>query len=153
MATESKPNFWWSMFTFKCPRCRRGDMFTHKNPWKLKETLTMPKTCAECHQPFELEVGFWWGTSYISYGITVLMCMVSFVAWWLIVGISTEDNRFFWWIGLNAIALILLQPWIMRFSRVVYLYIFVSYDKNYKETAVRTFDYASTDYLNEKKVD
>lgn len=147
MEKESKPNFWWSMFTFKCPRCRRGDMFTYKNPWKLKETLTMPKTCSECGQPFELEVGFWWGTSYISYGITVLMCMASFVAWWLIVGISTEDNRFFWWIGINAIALILLQPWIMRFSRVVYLYIFVGYDKNYKETEVKTFDYDTGDYL------
>jgi hypothetical protein len=122
-------------------------MFSCKNPWKLKETLTMPEKCTECGQPFELEVGFWWGTSYISYGITVLMCMASFIAWWATIGISTTDHRFFWWIGINAVMLVLLQPWIMRLSRAVYLYLFVHYDENYKETKVKTFDYETSDYL------
>src|ERR1700722_16028805 len=146
MSKENRPNYWWSMFTFKCPRCRRGDMFLNKNPWKLRQTLKMPEKCAVCGQPFMLEVGFWYGTGYVSYALTFVMSAASFIAWWLIIGISTEDNRFFWWMGLNAIMLILLQPWIMRLSRVVYLYFFVRYDENYTGTKVKTFDYQTKDY-------
>ena len=110
----------------------------------------MPERCPECGQPFELEVGFWYGTGYVSYGLTFIMSVLSFIAWWLIIGISTEDNRFFWWMGLNAAMLILLQPWIMRLSRVVYLYFFVKYDKEYKNSSVKTFDYQTKDYYKEE---
>src|SRR5450432_2332871 len=146
---EGKPNFWWSMFTMKCPRCRRGPMFTERNAWKLKKTMRMPENCPECGQPFELEVGFWYGTGYISYALTVAMTVASLVAWWVIIGLSTEDNRFFWWLGINSVGLLALQPWIMRLSRVIYLYFFVSYDENYKDGNVKTFDYESEDYFRE----
>jgi hypothetical protein len=100
----------------------------------------MPETCPECGQPFELEVGFWYGTGYVSYGLSFFMSVFSFLAWWLLIGISTEDDRFFLWMGLNAVLLLVMQPWIMRLSRAVYLYIFVSYDPDYKRTAVKNFD-------------
>lgn len=106
----------------------------------------MPAKCPECGQPFELEVGFWYGTGYVSYALTVALTAVSLVAWWLIIGFSSEDNRFFWWLGINSVALVILQPWLMRISRVIYLYFFVRYNKNYKETSVRSFDYRSEDY-------
>lgn len=106
----------------------------------------MHEKCPECNQPFELEVGFWYGTAYVSYAMTVLMSVASFALWWFIIGMSTTDNRFFWWMGINGALLILLQPWIMRLSRVVYLYFFVGYDENYKETDVKTFDYETGDY-------
>jgi hypothetical protein len=149
MPTQNKPNFWWSLVTMKCPRCRRGAMFMSNNPWNLKKTLKMPNKCPECNQPYELEVGFWYGTSYVSYLLTVLMSVVSFALWWVLIGMSTTDNRFFWWMGINGVLLILLQPWIMRFSRVVYLYFFVSFDENYKHTEVKTFDYDSSDYYKD----
>jgi hypothetical protein len=148
MPAQNKPNFWWSLFTMKCPRCRKGPMFVNNNPWKLKQTFKMHKNCPECGQPYELEVGFWYGTAYVSYAITVLMCVFSFAAWWLIIGMSTTDNRFYWWMGINGVMLVLLQPWIMRFSRVVYLYFFVSYDEDYKNTEVKKFDYETGDYYN-----
>jgi transposase-like protein len=151
MQKENKPNYWWSILTFKCPRCRRGNMFSNKNAWNLRQTLKMPEKCPECGQPFVLEVGFWYGTGYVSYALTFIMSVVSFLAWWLFIGISTEDNRFFWWMGLNAAMLILLQPWIMRLSRVVYLYFFVRYDENYKQSQVKAFDYQTKDYYEEEK--
>jgi len=151
MPKQSKPSYFWSMLTMKCPRCRRGSMFTNSNPWNLKHTLKMPEKCPVCGQPFELEVGFWYGTGYVSYALTVAMTVASLVAWWVIIGMSTEDNRFFWWLGLNSAALIGLQPWIMRLSRVIYLYFFVSYDPNYKDGNVKTFDYKSEDYIREEK--
>jgi len=106
----------------------------------------MPEHCPECSQPFELEVGFWYGTGYVSYGLSFAFSVATFIAWWLIVGISTQDYRFFLWMGLNAVLLLVLQPWIMRLSRAVYLYFFVPYDPHYKTTKVKEFDYETGSY-------
>lgn len=130
----------------KCPRCRKGDMFVNNNPWNLKKTLKMPEKCPECGQPYELEVGFWYGTGYVSYALTIMLYVVSFVLWWFIIGMSTTDNRFVYWLVISSVLMVLLQPWIMRLSRVVYLYFFVRYDENYKSTKVKRFDYETGDY-------
>ncbi|HEY4207056.1 MAG TPA: DUF983 domain-containing protein, partial [Puia sp.] len=61
----------------------------------------------------------------------------------------TEDSRFFWWMGINAVLLVLLQPWLMRISRVIYLYFFVRFDPDYKHTAVKTFDYKTDEYFKD----
>lgn len=100
----------------------------------------MPDKCPECGQPFELEVGFWYGTGYVSYALSFALSVATFVAWWVLIGFSTEDRRFFWWMGLNAAFLVFMQPWLMRLSRVLYLYFFVSYDPDYKNTKVRKFE-------------
>lgn len=150
---SDRPNFFWSLFSMKCPRCRRGPMFTNNNPWNLKKVFAMPKRCPECNQPYELEVGFWYGTGFVSYGLSIALTIVSFVAWYIFIGMSVRDNRFFWWMGINIFLLIVLQPWLMRLSRVIYLYFFVKYDPNYKHTAVRTFDYDSEAYTKETPTD
>lgn len=142
-----KPGFLWSLLTQKCPRCRKGHMFSASNPWKLNSTLKMPTHCPECGQLFELEVGFWYGTAYISYAVTVLFCVLSFVLWLLTVGFSLTDSRFYWWMGINGILLVVLQPWFMRLSRALYLYFFVSYQPDYKHTAPKTFDYHTEGYF------
>jgi len=146
MPAPEKPNYIWSLLTMKCPRCRRGAMFSQPNAWKLKQVLKMPKKCPECGQLFELEVGFWYGTGYVSYGLSFAVSVASFIAWWMLIGISTEDSRFFYWMGINAFLLLLLQPWLMRLSRVIYLYIFVGYDADYKNTHSKQFDYETGSY-------
>ncbi|HEX9510818.1 MAG TPA: DUF983 domain-containing protein [Puia sp.] len=140
MSAQEKPNYLWSLLTMKCPRCRRGPMFSDPNAWKLRKTLKMPEKCPECGQHFELEIGFWYGTGYVSYLLSFALSVATFILWWICIGLSTEDHRFFWWMGLNAIFLIGLQPWLMRLSRVLYLYFFVKYDADYKTTAVKSFD-------------
>jgi hypothetical protein len=148
-----KPGFMWSLLTQKCPRCRKGSMFTIPNPWRLNTTLKMPARCPECGQLFELEVGFWYGTAYLSYAVTVLFCAFSFILWFLTIGFSLSDQRFFWWMGINGFLLIVLQPWFMRLSRAMYLYFFVSYQEDYKHTAPKTFDYTSEDYFLREEED
>jgi hypothetical protein len=115
-------------------------MFSQPNAWKLRKTLTMPDKCPECGQPFELEPGFWYGTGYVSYALSFALSVATFVAWWVLIGFSTEDHRFFWWMGLNSAFLVFMQPWLMRLSRVMYLYFFVSYDPDYKNTQVKRFE-------------
>jgi hypothetical protein len=96
-------------------------------------------------------VGFWYGTGYVSYWLSFFLSVATFVLWWLVVGLSTEDTRFFWWMGLNAVFLIVMQPWIMRLSRAVWIYFFVSYDPDYKETGVKKFDYETETYYGPRK--
>lgn len=151
MSNESKPNYFWSILTMRCPRCRRGKMFNNSNPWNLRKVFDMPKKCEVCGQPYELEVGFWYGTGYVSYALSVALSVATFVAWIVLIGMSTKDNRFFWWLGSNIFLLIILQPWLMRISRVIYLYFFVRYNPNYKEDKVKHFDYASEDYYAKDK--
>lgn len=93
--------------------------------------MKMNKKCPVCSQPTEIEVGFYYGTSYVSYGLTFIICILSFFAWWIVVGLSLDDNRFFYWIGFNALLLILLQPWLMRISRSFWISWFVKYDPNW----------------------
>ena len=97
--------------------------------------MKMNESCPVCKQPSNLEVGFYYGSSYVSYALTVAISVVTFVAWWVLVGLSTEDNRVFYWLGVNAIVLLLLQPWLMRVARTGWLAFFVPYDENWRSTS------------------
>lgn len=88
----------------------------------------MHKECPVCGQKTELEVGFYYGTGYVSYALTVAISVATFVAWFVLIGMSIHDSRFFYWLGCNMVFLILMQPWVSRLSRVIYLWIFVKYD-------------------------
>jgi hypothetical protein len=121
-----------TVLTCRCPRCREGKLFQNPVSIGLKKNLAMNKHCLVCRQPSELEVGFYYGTSYVSYVITVLLSVVTLIAWWAIIGLSINDNRFFYWIGFNAVLLLVLQPWLMRFSRSLWISWFVKYDHNWQ---------------------
>ena len=135
---KPKPNFLWSILTMRCPRCRRGGMFKDNNPYKklsLKHIFNMHEHCPVCKQKFDLEVGFWYGTGYVSYFLVVFLSGITFIAWWILIGISTEDNRIFYWLIANTILIVVLQPWVMRLSRSIYIYFFVRYNENYETAA------------------
>ena len=92
----------------------------------------MNKECTVCRQASEIEVGFYYGTSYVSYVLTVGLSLLSLGLWALTIGLSVNDNRFFIWMGVNAGLLFLLQPWLMRFSRSLWISWFVKYDPDWK---------------------
>lgn len=115
-----------------CPRCREGRLFKNASSFRFKKTMEMNKTCPVCGQATEIEVGFYYGTSYVSYAMTVAISVASLVAWWVIIGMSTSDNRFFFWLGFNAALLLILQPWLMRLSRSLWISWFVKFDPDWK---------------------
>lgn len=92
----------------------------------------MNDTCPVCGQVTEIEVGFYYGTGYVSYALTVAFSVATFIAWWVLIGLSLDDTRFFWWMGTNAVMMILMQPLFMRLSRSIWLSWFVSYDRDWK---------------------
>ena len=128
-----KPSFLLSLFQNKCPRCREGKLFFGRSSWSLKKNLKMPKTCQVCGQPTEIEVGFYYGTGYVSYALTVGFSLITFLIWFLFIGMSTDDNRFFYWLIANAVILVFLQPYLMRLSRTIWLSFFVRYNPHWKE--------------------
>ncbi|HNJ27894.1 MAG TPA: DUF983 domain-containing protein [Ferruginibacter sp.] len=143
MENKPKPNYYWSILAMKCPRCRRGPMFKDRNPYTnltLSHIFDMHDNCPVCNQKYDLEQGFWYGTGYVSYALAVAVSVATFVAWLVLIGISADDNRIFWWLGSNTVLLVLLQPWLMRLSRVIYIRFFVKYDDNYEHTKPKEFD-------------
>jgi uncharacterized protein (DUF983 family) len=130
---DEKPNLLVSIFKNKCPRCRRGDMFKEKNPYKLKTFMRMNERCPVCGQPLDIEPGFYYGTNMISYALAVLLSAITFIIWAFTIGFSLKDSRFFWWMGINAFLLVALQPPLMRLSRSVWIVFFVSYSPDWRE--------------------
>ncbi len=100
----------------------------------------MYDNCPVCNQKYDLEEGFWYGTGYVSYALTVAISVATFIAWLVLIGVSINDNRIFVWLISNILLLVIIQPWLMRLSRVIYLYFFVRYDKDYKKTKPKEFD-------------
>lgn len=100
----------------------------------------MPEHCPVCQQKYEMEPGFWYGTGYVSYALTVALSVASFIAWLVLIGMSTKDNRIFYWLGFNAVLLVVLQPWLMRLSRVVYIRFFVTYDPDFNKSKPKEFE-------------
>ncbi|HYF31032.1 MAG TPA: DUF983 domain-containing protein [Chitinophagaceae bacterium] len=129
----AKPNYLLSLLQNKCPRCRKGKLFAGRTSWKLSKNLKMHRNCPVCRQPTEIEVGFYYGTGYVSYALTVALSVASFVAWYILIGMSVDDSRFFYWLGFNALLLIVLQPYLMRLSRTIWLSFFVRYNPRWKE--------------------
>jgi hypothetical protein len=136
------------LFACKCPRCREGDMFMDKNPWHLKNTMKMNKVCPVCKQPLDVEVGFYFGSSYVSYALSIALSVSTFVAWWVLIGFTLHDDRFFYWMGFNAVFLIAMQPYLMRVSRTGWLAFFVPYDKNWMTNPPKPLERTNKDQEN-----
>lgn len=124
-----------SVLKNKCPRCRQGDLFVTKKPYRLKDGLNMPEKCLVCGQPTEIEVGFYYGTGYVSYALSIAFIVSTFVAWKVLIGMTfaIDDNRIFYWMGTVFVLLFALQPLLMRLSRSLWLSWFVRYDPNWRE--------------------
>lgn len=137
MKQDEKPSLLFSVLGNKCPRCRRGDLYQQKGAFRIRRLMAMHERCPVCGQPFDMEPGFYYGTNMVSYVLAVVISILSFVLWILVIGISLEDARLFWWIGFNALLLVLLQPPLMRLSRTIWLSFFVKYSADWKEGKIK----------------
>lgn len=118
-----------SILKMKCPKCREGQMFKKKSLYTIKGIFDMPEECEVCGQKMEIEPGFYYGTGYVSYGLCVALSVTYFIIYAVLFGVSVEDNSLFYFLGSDIALMIILMPLIMRYSRVIYLYMFVRKDK------------------------
>lgn len=120
-----------SLLQCKCPQCRTGNMFI--KPAYSKGFMQMYTHCPVCNLKYEKETGFWWGTGYVSYALTVAVSVTTFVAWNVLIGMSVNDNRPFYWLGTNTLILVIMLPYLMRLSRTLWLTFFVKYNAKLAE--------------------
>lgn len=57
-----------SIWNYKCPRCRKGDLFT--SPFQFSKPLDMPAACKVCGQTTLPAPGFYYGSMFLSYIVT-----------------------------------------------------------------------------------
>ncbi len=112
----------------KCPRCRRGNMFS-SSAFNLAKFDKMPESCPTCGLRYEIEVGFYWGAMYISYGLSVgIIVLVGVLLYYVAHDPPT-------WVYLTVVTSIILisTPFLFRYARVLMLYLFgsVEYDPRY----------------------
>jgi len=145
---KKSPLYTWSVVTNRCPRCREGKIYVTDNAYNLKKNLKMNENCPVCGQPTEIEVGFYYGTSYVSYALTVAYSVATFVAWWVLLGFSLYDNSIIYWLIFNGVTLLLLQPVFMRLSRSLWLSWFVKYDPDWKDKKTKEYERVIKDHMN-----
>jgi uncharacterized protein (DUF983 family) len=112
------------ILTLKCPKCHKGRLFINQNPYNLSKIADMPHSCEKCGLDYQPEPGFYIGAMYVNYGFTVVLTAVTYVVLEIILGVSAW--AFF---SIYLTILILIGPLLFRYSRVIYLYLFVRYDK------------------------
>ncbi|WP_223808659.1 DUF983 domain-containing protein [Rufibacter hautae] len=114
----------------KCPRCHQGPMFSH-SALNLGKFDQMPEKCPVCGFRYEVELGFYWGAMYMSYGLSVVIVFL--------VGISLYflANDPPTWVYLTTVAgtILVFTPFLFRYARVMMLYFFgsVSFDPKYRQ--------------------
>ena len=117
----------YSILFNKCPKCHVGDFFIDKHSYNLKTFVDMPSNCSNSKELYNKEVGFYYGGMYVSYGLNIALGVGVFILTVLILGLSLIT-----FLVLYSLSVIVLFPWMMRKSRIVYINIFVHYDKNKK---------------------
>jgi uncharacterized protein (DUF983 family) len=111
------PSMFSSLVACKCPQCRTGKMFEFKATHITKYSR-MHEHCKVCGLRFEIEPGFFWGAMYISYAITTgILIILGLLILWL------GNNPDFWvYFSIIVSTVILLTPFIYRYSRAMMIY-------------------------------
>lgn len=116
----------YSIFNNKCPKCHVGDFFVHKNPYR-KDFAKMHDHCSHCGEIFNKEVGFYYGAMYVSYAVNIALGVGLFLLLVLILNLDVMVYLFTFF-GL----VLLLFPWTLRISRLIYINLFVKFDSSKK---------------------
>ncbi|WP_026712281.1 DUF983 domain-containing protein [Flavobacterium daejeonense] len=116
-----------SILTGTCPKCQKESMYLDKNPYHLSNVLKMHEKCSHCGLTYQIEPSFFYGAMYVSYGVNVAIGIAAFIISYVFCGASMKTA----FIAIVA-TLIILGPMVLRWSRNIYINMFVHYDPNFK---------------------
>lgn len=117
-----------SILTGTCPKCQQESMYVASNPYNIIKVLDMHESCSHCGLRYQIEPSFFYGAMYVSYAVNVAIGIATFVVSYMILKLDLK-------IAFIAIVstLVLLYPLILRWSRNIYINMFVSFDPNFKK--------------------
>ncbi len=98
-----------------CPRCRQGLIF---RGW-----LAMHEACPVCGLKFNREPGYYLGAMYVSYGLSIPPVLLMVILFWRLAGWSFGAS-----ITAAFVAYLPFVPFVVRLSRVIWIYIDRSVD-------------------------
>ena len=122
----------YSMLFNKCPHCHEGDFFVTKNPFDFKNFAKMHSNCSNCGELFMKEVGFFYGSMYVSYGLTIALGLGMYLLMCLLLGLSELS-----FLIAFVVASLVLWTTIFRKARLVWINLFVKFDANSKMGRVK----------------
>jgi len=114
-----------SILTGTCPRCQNESMYVDQNPYNLKNVLKMHEHCRHCDLKYQLEPSFFYGAMYVSYGVNVALGIAAFIISFVLLKLSLKVS----FISIIS-TIIVLYPLVLRWSRNIYINMFVSYDSS-----------------------
>jgi uncharacterized protein (DUF983 family) len=117
----------YSILTGTCPKCQNESMYLDKNPLHLNNILKMHENCSHCGLKYQLEPSFFYGAMYVSYGLNVAIGIAAFIIAFVIFGTNLKIA-----FAIIIASLVLLFPFVLRWSRNIYINMFVSYDPETK---------------------
>ncbi len=79
----------------------------------------MPDTCPVCGRDIQIEPGFYLGAMWVSYPIVMLLLIVSLLVSYLVLRLDLLVS-----FGIACALLLAVLPLILRYSRVLFLYLF-----------------------------
>lgn len=120
-----------SILTGSCPKCAEESMYVVKNPYKLRSIFKMHERCSHCNLKYSLEPSFFYGAMYVSYGLGVAFAVAAFIISYVFLNSSLLTS----FIAI-VVTLIGLMPVNMRWSRNIWINMFISYDKDWKEKKI-----------------
>jgi len=113
----------YSILTGACPKCHEESMYVESNPYKFSSTLKMHERCSHCGTKYKLEPSFFYGAMYVSYGVGTAAAIGVFMITYVMVGLNLRMS-----FAAIVFALILLFPMIMRWSRNIWINLFIKYN-------------------------
>ncbi|WP_339888374.1 DUF983 domain-containing protein [uncultured Flavobacterium sp.] len=117
-----------SILTGSCPKCSEESMYLDKNPFNLMNIYKMHERCSHCNLKYSLEPSFFYGAMYVSYGLGVAFSVAAFILSYVFFS-STIMTAFI----AIVVTLVVLMPINMRLARNIWINMFISYDKDWKE--------------------
>jgi uncharacterized protein (DUF983 family) len=117
-----------SILTGSCPKCHEESMYFDQNPYNLNNIYKMHEKCNHCNTRYSIEPSFFYGAMYVSYGLGVALSIAAFIVSFLFFSSSLITS----FVAI-VITLVVLMPVIMRLARNIWINMFVSYDKDWKE--------------------
>jgi uncharacterized protein (DUF983 family) len=120
-----KGTWQYSISKNKCPRCQNGDLWKTKK-FYVKDFSEMNERCSECNLKYTIEQGFWYGAMYISYAFGVVITVAVVVTLTLLTSFNVFQK-----VGVAVFFLVILMPPVFRYSRNVWINIFVHFEQKY----------------------
>jgi phage FluMu protein Com len=120
---KHRNSWFYGILTVKCPRCREGNMFPAGTLYHPKKFMQMNKNCECCGQSFEPEPGYYFGAMFISYAFNTAF----FIGVWWALLIVVDEISMPMMLGVLLFVVIGLLPLNFRWSRVLWINIFVRY--------------------------